>query len=354
MVAAKHPAPQHEPAGGPRYPRPLPLFLDMVQRAAGTDPALAARVLRGVAVYVAARRAPAPDRPVVATCGRARLLGAGDSGAPVVLVPSLINPASVLDLDAERSLLGFLGANGRRAMLLDWGAPGADEAGLTIAGHVETLLLPLLEQIGEPVHLIGYCLGGTMSLAAAQLGPVRSLALLATPWHFDSYPEEARAALAALWRDNRPAVEALGLMPVELLQSAFWAIDPERTLAKYAALADRDSADHSVTAFAALEDWANDGAPLTAAAAADLFERMIDRDEPGRGQWRVGGVAIDPRRIAAPAMQLTATGDRIAPAATAARAIRATACAAGHVGMIVGSRAKEQCWRPLLDWTATH
>lgn len=335
-------------------PRPLPLFMDLVRQASERDPALAARVLRGVAAYSKAPRHPATARKEIASSGRAQLLGKGDSGAPVVLVPSLINPSTVLDLDEERSLLGFLGASGRQAMLLDWGVPTPNETALDIAGHIETLLLPLLEAIGEPVHLVGYCLGGTMSVAAAQLLPVRSLTLLATPWQFAHYPDTARASLATLWTDTRDAVDALGLMPVELLQTAFWSLDPERTLAKYAALADLADDDPALTAFAALEDWANDGAPLTAAAAHDLFDRMIGRDEPGRGAWRVAGDGIDPARLRCPTFQLTASNDRIAPAATACAAIRAQASDSGHVGMVVGSRAESQCWRPLLDWTALH
>ncbi len=352
MVAAKHPALQHEPPL--RAPRPLPLFMDMVHRAAGSDPAFAAKVLRGIAAYGAAPRRPAPLRRVMASCGRARLLTVGDEGPPVVLVPSLINPSAVLDLDAERSLLAYLGTIGRRAMLVDWGTPAPADAKLDIAGHIETLLLPLLADIGEPVHLVGYCLGGTMSVAAAQLAPVRSLTLLATPWRFAQYPATARTELGILWQNNRAVVDVLGLMPIELLQTAFWSLDPERTLAKYAALADLAADDPALAAFAALEDWANDGAPLTAAAADDLFVRLIASDEPGRGVWRVGGETIDPARLTCPAFQITASNDRIAPAATASEAIREQASDSGHVGIVVGSRAESQCWRPLLDWTALH
>lgn len=352
MVAAKHPALQHELP--PRSPRPLPLFLDMVRRAGERDPLFAAQVLHGVAAYTKAPRRTGPVRPVVASHGRARLLAAGDGGAPVVLIPSLINPSSVLDLDEDRSLLAFLGGNSRQAMVLDWGVPSPGEAALDIAGHIETHLLPLLEAIGEPVHLVGYCLGGTMSVAAAQLAPVRSLTLLATPWRFSHYPLSARSALTTMWEDARAVVDALGQMPVELLQTAFWSLDPDRTLAKYAALAALPDADPALVAFAALEDWANDGAPLTAAAACDLFERFLGGDDPGGERWRVGDTLINPAKLRCPAFQLTASNDRIAPAATASETIRARVCEAGHVGMMVGSRAESQCWRPLLEWTALH
>jgi polyhydroxyalkanoate synthase len=81
-----------------------------------------------------------------------------------VLVPSLINPPRILDLDEQVSLTSAIAAMGRRTLLLDWGTAD-DRAELTVAGHVEQLLLPLLRSIGEPVALVGYCLGGTMAIA---------------------------------------------------------------------------------------------------------------------------------------------------------------------------------------------
>ena len=127
------------------------------------------------------------------------------TGPPVLFVPSLINPPNVLDM-GDRSLLRWLSGRGRRVLLLDWGWPGADRRTMSVAGHVEQILLPLMGALGEPVDLVGYCLGGTMALAAAQLGPARSVATIAAPWHFGGFPDEARADLARLWAAAQPTV----------------------------------------------------------------------------------------------------------------------------------------------------
>ena len=61
-------------------------------------------------------------------------------------------------------------------------ALSADErAELSVAGHVEELLLPLLRSIGEPAAVVGYCLGGTMAIAAANWIEVERLVTLAAP-----------------------------------------------------------------------------------------------------------------------------------------------------------------------------
>ena len=217
-----------------RAPRPLPLFLDLVRRVAERDPDLARDALAGLRAYAEAPTAePAPTRPEVARVCGATLRDHGGDGPPVVLVPSLINPPRILDLDAEVSLAGAITRMGRRVLLLDWGA-AAERARLGIGGHVEALLLPLLGEIGEPAALVGYCLGGTMAIAAANLAPCERVVTLAAPWHFERYPERSRTALTDIWRSSKAAAQSLGALPMEVLQGAFWSLDPQRTVAKFA------------------------------------------------------------------------------------------------------------------------
>jgi len=271
----------------------------------------------------------------------------GGSGPTVLFVPSLINPPNVLDL-GDRSLLRWLSARGRRVLLLDWGSPDATRQGLSVGGHVAQILLPLMRGLDEPVDLVGYCLGGTMALAAAQLGPAQSVATLAAPWLFSGFPDESRADLARLWRDSKVLVESLGVLPMEALQSAFWSLDPARTVAKFEALAEMDS--DALAAFVALEDWANDGPPLAGAAARELFEDFFAGDLPGQGMWRVAGETIDPARLTIPFLNIVSTRDRIVPQASAAAAGERLDLEAGHVGMVVGSRAEAALWEPLEAW----
>ena len=279
----------------------------------------------------------------------------GGSGRPVVVVPSLINPPDVLDLLPEVSLLRWLATQGVRPLLVDWGTPSADDKGLTIAGHVETLLLPLMETAGRDAALAGYCLGGTMALAAAAIRPPASLTLIAAPWRFSGFPDEARSGLAGLWEQARPTAEAMGLLPVEVLQSAFWRLDPKRTVEKFVAFG-RSARDEDATRrFVALEDWANDGAPLTPAAGRELAEAMFGRDEPGTGQWQVAGRRIDPAALACPVLDIVSTTDRIVPAASSCGIGKRVTLAQGHVGMIVGGRARATLWQTLANWlTQSH
>lgn len=316
-------------------PRPLPLFLELVRMASQSDSALAAKALEGLARYERAERLDGrPERPAIATLGPASLRDCGGKGPPVVLVPSLINPPGVLDLDDQVSLASAVAAMGRRALLLDWGK-AAGRGDLDLGGHVAELLVPLLRDLDERPAFVGYCLGGTMAIAAANIVPAERVATLAAPWSFSAYPTESRRSLKQLWDSAKPAAEQLGALPMEVLQGAFWSLDPMRTVAKFARFVDRDPASEQALRFVALEDWANEGEPLPLAAARELIEDLFGSDLTGRGEWKVGGRKIGDR-LDCPALHVTASADRITPA-KAAPGGETVRLDSGHVGMVVGS-----------------
>jgi polyhydroxyalkanoate synthase len=326
------------------------LFLEMLRSETAAEPARMARALEGLRKYQEAQRAaPRPSMPPVAERLGASLRDYGGRGMPVVFVPSLINPPSILDLEGK-SLLRWLAGRDVRPLLVDWGWDVGARSGLSVADHVTGILLPLLDALDEAPALVGYCLGGTMAFAAASLRPVKGVAAIAAPWHFAGFPDEARARLAGLWDFAGPASARLGLLPMEMLQSAFWALDPARTVRKFEDFAAMDPASEEARRFVILEDWANDGPPLAAAAARELFEALFRDDAPGRGEWRVGGRAVEPATLACPVLDIVSTSDRIVPAASAAGAGERLAIASGHVGMVIGGRAEQALWAPLAAW----
>lgn len=288
-------------------------------------------------------------RQEVARVGAVSLRSYGGTGRPLALIPSLINPPTVLDLAPGNSFLDGLAALGFRPLLVDWGPTEA--AGLEEL--VTSKLVPLVEALGETVALAGYCLGGTLAVAAAALlgSRVTRLALLAAPWHFGGYGA-ARAGLADWWESAGPLSEQLGVLPIDLLQPAFWSLDPAGLAAKYARFASLPEGPEAA-AFVTLEDWSNTGQPLSLAAARGLAEDLFAADLPGRGAWQVGGQTVDPTRLSIPILDVVARRDRIVPpgAALSSHGIGTPlGLDAGHVGMIVGRHAPTLLWDPLAKW----
>ncbi len=327
------------------------------------DTKLREEALTGLKRYQQARRPISPPRREIARVGRVTLLAPeGLSTLPsphsptrIILIPSLINPPDVLDISEARSLLRHLSRSGHDTALVDWGEPDAKEQDFGLADHVERLLIPLIEQCDVPVILLGYCLGGTLAIAAAALltasgRPPVAVATIAAPWHFSAYDDNFRTSTMQIWENARATCEILRLVPMEVLQTGFWSLDPARTIAKYAAFARMEEGTAPFNAFITLEDWANAGAPLSFGAGRDIMELCYQTDAPGQGCWNIRGVSIDPTALNIPTLAVASTTDRIVPAAAAPPARERINLNLGHVGMMVGSRAEDRLFQPLDAW----
>src|SRR5688572_17158772 len=142
-LAPKLDAPQQKP-------RPLPLFLSMLRSETAAEPERLTAALAGLRRYQEAPRAPPPEpMPAIAEAEGASLRDYGlakGSGPPILFIPSLINPPSILDLPG-RSLLRWLAGRRHRPVLVDWGWDVERRRALSVAGHVERIVLPLIEAL---------------------------------------------------------------------------------------------------------------------------------------------------------------------------------------------------------------
>lgn len=332
-------------------------------------PPIDAGLIAGIAAY---RRHPwsraLSDPPSVWCEGGSRLLDyalPGADGPVVLVVPSLINRAYVLDLMPDSSMLRYLAARGVRPLLLDWGWPGEVERGFSltdyVAGRLERALQAAVALSGGPVIVAGYCMGGNLAVAAAQRRPdlVAALALLATPWDFHA-PDRRQAQRTALCLPLlEPTMGLTGTLPIDALQTLFAMLDPFGVGEKYRRFAALPPDSPRARQFVALEDWLNDGVPLAAGVARDCLSKWYGENAPARGAWHIAGQTVDPGTLRLPCFIAVAGRDRIVPPESA-RALAATIphaivreAAAGHVGMVAGGGAEEALWRPLLAWLST-
>lgn len=287
---------------------------------------------------------------------------AAAAGAPVLVVPSLINRANILDLLPERSLLRAMASAGLRPFLVDWDSPGESENAFSLTDYIAGRLAGALDAVanmsGGPVAVVGYCMGGNLALPLPLFAPdkVSALALLATPWDFAAM----EAAPVRLLEANRPRFEAVidayGGLPVDVLQAMFSSLDPFLAVNKFTRFAGLDPESDEARHFVALEDWLNDGVRLTAPVARECLFDWYRRNTPGRGLWRVAGDPVLPARIACPALVVVPELDTIVPPASArplgdalqnAETVRQRA---GHIGMVAGGNGPRRLYPLLIDW----
>ncbi len=312
------------------------------------------------------------EPPVIWSQGSSRLLdySTNPDGPAVLVIPSLINRAYILDLSAERSMLRHLAASGLRPFLLDWGAPGFEERDFDFNAYAADRLLPALAiaraMTGQDVALLGYCMGGTIAcgLAARRPKGIAKLVTLGAPWSFMATTGTAGQirsfartdATLKLGQLLDTLAAAFGLIPVDLFQALFAILNPIQAAIKFRHFATLDSTSAEAIHFTTLEDWIADGIPMAAPAAKNLLVDWQIHDQPAQGLWNFLGGHVDPGKIAIPSLHITGSADHIAPPestqplAAAIAQSQALSTNMGHVGMIVGSKAKSAVWTPITEF----
>lgn len=378
---------QGSPSSSPGSPAPeaiaalLPEIAALEARTgtAGFEPALQreiarrmARLADGVLAYRRHQTSRSLENPpAVWSDGNTRLLDYGAThraararGARAVLVvPSLINRWEVLDLTAEKSLLRAMAAQGLRPYLVDWGTPDAEERRFDTTAYVarlERALAFLVKRARRAPAVMGYCMGGTLTVALAARQPrrVAGLALLAAPWDFHA-DRTGHAFLLSVGPLLAQVADRVGELPVDILQTLFWSLDPWLAVKKFGRFLGMDQQGDGAREFVLLEDWLNDGAPLAGPTARECLVGWYGDNRPGEGKWEVGGRRIVPSKIKVPSLVMIPSGDRIVPPLSAAaladpgkglKNAKRLDLPLGHIGMVVSGRARDLCWTPLIDW----
>ena len=306
--------------------------------------------------------APAPEvwRQGTTTLRDYRLPGC--DGPPVLVVPSLINRAYILDLTEKRSVMRYFAAKGLAPFLVDWDAPGEAEKNFTltdyIAGRLEAALDEVVRLTGRKAAVVGYCMGGLLALALAQRRPdaISGLVLLATPFDFVTGREANSVLMKALAQPMGGLIDGVGEVPVDMLQSMFAGLDPGLAARKFTAFARLKRKSAKARDFVALEDWANDGVALAGPVARECLFGWYGENDPVFGRWCIEGRPVLPEEVRVPTLVMIPQRDRIVPPDSAlplweripsAKLMRLSG---GHVGMLTGPRAKTEVYGPLQKW----
>ncbi len=280
--------------------------------------------------------------------------------ATVLFIPSLINRHYILDLLPGHSFTNFLKEQNIRPLVIDWQTPSKAEQDFNCERYILHRLRPALEAAPDdaPLFLAGYCMGGLLALALAQLEPERlaGLALLACPWNFHSN-DFSRAKLDA---DRLTKLDALlthsPTVAGEVLQTLFYATNPWVFTRKFARFAEMDMDSHDAKRFIAMESWVNDVTPLATGVARECLIDWTQHNKPAQGKWQVGGETILPEAIKLPSFIACPTRDKVVPPRCSGALVPHLPNVtyhqpdSGHIGMVAGRRAGEQLWHPFHAW----
>lgn len=331
-----------------------------------------ARARRGMWLHATLPRPPVGQTPHVVIHRQDKLVVryyapvGNEELAPVVVVPSLINRASICDLEPDRSLVAGLAQLGHPVYLVDWGIPGPENAEASVEDVVLRLLHRSIFRVCDhagraAVHVLGYCQGGTLSAVYAALRPERvlGLACLATPIDFRHGGRFADFANAS---DADSVVGPDGLVDLDVMATAFKLLDPMGNWKKYIALEQASRDPRRLARTLARERWLEENVALPGRFAIEFVEATYHGNRLMDGSWEIGGERVDLGAIACPVLVTPCTRDFIAPPdACVALAglvgsadVTVTPLEAGHIGCVVGGFGPK-VYYPLLDrWFRAH
>jgi polyhydroxyalkanoate synthase len=276
---------------------------------------------------------------------------------PVVLVPSLINRAYILDLEPGRSLVQALAAQGHPTFLVDWGVAGPESSGVDVDDVLRVLRRSVdraCRRAAAPRALLfGYCMGGTLAALFAARYPERVAALLAlcAPAKFS---EGGRFGSFVQQLDVATAFDRDGLVPVTTMKPAFQLLDPVGNVSKYLAIEAASHQPHALARVLVRERWLEENVPLPGAFAQTFIREGYQRDALLAGTWVVDGKAARMEHIRVPTLVVACARDFITPPAAAtplADAVpagRALVLDTGHIGVVVGSEGPRTFY-PIVD-----
>ena len=302
-------------------------------------------LLKGINKFSSHDPIKALAREVVHQIGSCQLLKySNDDLQPILVVPSLINRHTILDLNDKNSFMLEIKAKRLSPYLINWGEPATSEENLTLAGYIDRLIEfsnHIIKQTGRKMALVGYCMGGQLSVAASYLYPknFNGLITIATPWSFNHADFDSLRSKKTLQliKSSGSIVNATIMKRIFYYKNIF---DVNR---KYQAFAE-DRYDEAN--FMQIESWANDCIGITKNVLVELIENFIVKQDLANNRWMIQEKLINLNNINIRSLCIMAKQDRIAPLEDCMplykqlNKARLEVFDTGHVGMIVNRKYK--------------
>lgn len=287
---------------------------------------------------------------------------------PVLLVFALINRPDVFDLRPGASFVEFLLDEGFDVFLVDWGVPDDEDADMGLDNYVcDELSWAVRETLRasgrDEVTLLGWCIGGTLCTMYGALhpgGPARNLILLTTPI-------DPTGSLYERWVGRSSFdVDLVGeVYPSVPGPVVDWANKLMKPVTNYwttyrqlfeSVLEERSRRE----AYQAMGKWVADNPPFPSRAYREWITWMYKENRLVRGRMRLRGERVDLGRITQSLLVITAGADHIAPPPGTVPLLDLVASEdvthfdrpGGHIGLMAGSRARQQIWPDIAAWLA--
>ncbi len=286
---------------------------------------------------------------------------------PILIVYALVNRPYMTDLQADRSLVRNLQAQGEDVYLIDWGYPDAADRYTSLDDYINGYIRRCVDQVArrhglKKINLLGICQGGAFSLCFSAIYPekVQNLIAMVTPVDFHT-PDN----MLSHWTqgiDVDQFVNTLGNVPGDLMNFCYLMLKPFRlNHQKYIGLVDILDDKDELENFLRMEKWIFDSPDQAGQAFREFIRDFYQGNKLIEGGLAIGGRAVDLKNITMPVLNIYAEQDHLVPpsASKPLKEVVGTddytvlAFKGGHIGIYVSGRAQREVAPTIHTWLST-
>ncbi|OUU75075.1 MAG: hypothetical protein CBC29_05340 [Methylococcaceae bacterium TMED69] len=237
----------------------------------------------------------------------------------VLIIYSLINRATIVDLQRNESLVGDLLDSDCDVFLLDWKEFGDGTLDLSLSDYSFRFIEECVDFIknttcDSDINLVGLCQGGVFSLlyTLKNKNKVRSLALMSTPIDFKTKKDTMSKILEHINLDH---LYSIPYVSGSMLNSFFNMLAPYSVLQKkYLTLIEKQDDPGFVENFFLMENWRMDSPKVSGAVLAEFIKTFYLRNSflNGNVEVKSSGLALEVE-IDFPVLNLYGLRDRLVP-----------------------------------------
>lgn len=290
--------------------------------------------------------------------------GVAQVGLPVLLVPPLGAQSLCFDLRKGASVAEHLVAQGRPTYLVDYDDLKAADKDLGIEHWVNDVLPAAISKVSEEnggadVQLVGWCMGGLLSICTAAVHPelpIRSLTLVASPFDMSKVPVLAPIRAIGKVTSGRiigTGLRGLGSVPAPLVSLGFKATALPTYLKKPVTVWKRRDDREFLGQVQAVDLLMNNMVAYPGRATMQVYQKMALRNEVATGKIQGPNKLVDLDNITLPVLAVAGSRDVLAPIAAVHHVgdllpnspdVRLEIAPGGHLGVLTGTQAKDTTW----------
>jgi len=291
---------------------------------------------------------------------------------PLLLVFALMNKSSILDLRPGNSFIEYMVQKGYDVYLMDWGAPGPEDAMMGLEDYVLDYIPRAVRKLkavsgSESFNLLGWCIGAILSTLYASLRPsegLNGMILLTAPLDFTDTEQIPLARMTdERYFDVDRLLQAFGNMPAGLIDYGAKMLKPvENFVGGYLRLLDNLDNPKVVESWHAMHTWVSDAIPLAGGAYRQLIMDFYRGNKLMKGTLTIRGERVDLSSLRASLLNVIAQDDHITPPCQSARLLEKVGSTdkqelrvpGGHIGVMAGNAASKNTWPKVEAWIAAH